>query len=59
MEMELVRTCISCKKDVANDTGNVHFLCPNCNKYEIIRCKHCREIVAKFVCPECNFEGPN
>jgi hypothetical protein len=39
--------------------GVVKFLCPKCSKPEIIRCKHCREIVAKYKCPECGFEGPN
>jgi Zn-ribbon RNA-binding protein len=51
--------CISCKKPITNDVGCVKFNCPNCGKYEIIRCKNCREIVAKYVCPNCKFEGPN
>jgi len=34
-------------------------MCPKCGKYQIIRCKHCREIVAKYKCPECGFVGPN
>ena len=53
------QTCISCKKDVTNQAGSVKFKCPNCGKTEIIRCKHCREIVSKYKCPECGFTGPN
>jgi len=51
--------CISCKKPLTNDIGSVKFLCPNCGKFEIIRCKNCREIVSKYKCPNCGFEGPN
>ncbi|MEA3430668.1 MAG: zinc finger domain-containing protein [Nanoarchaeota archaeon] len=51
--------CSSCKKKIANLTGSVNFKCPKCGKTTIIRCKHCRQIVAKYRCPECGFEGPN
>jgi hypothetical protein len=52
--------CITCKKKIDNDKGGAtRFLCPSCGKYEITRCKHCREIVAKYNCPECQFNGPN
>ncbi|MEM4711081.1 MAG: zinc finger domain-containing protein [Candidatus Woesearchaeota archaeon] len=51
--------CISCKVSLINNKGATRFLCPNCGKYEITRCGKCREIVAKYVCPECGFEGPN
>lgn len=51
--------CISCKKKIANDTSTTRFKCPKCGKYEIIRCGHCRSIVAKYKCPECGFIGPN
>ena len=51
--------CSSCKKRIANDTGTVTFMCPKCGKAEIIRCKHCREVAAKYECPECGFKGPN
>jgi len=57
--MENKKKCISCKKDVTNDAGTAEFLCPNCGKYNLIRCKHCREIAAKYTCPECGFNGPN
>ena len=50
--------CISCKRDVTN-VGGITFKCPNCGKYEITRCTHCRKIAAKYKCFECNFEGPN
>ena len=57
--MEKEDICISCKKKITNDTGSVRFICPKCEKYEIIRCKHCREIVAKYKCSNCGFTGPN
>lgn len=51
--------CTSCKKKITNAAGTVKFKCPKCGKSDIIRCGHCREIVAKYKCPECGFEGPN
>ena len=51
--------CGSCKAIIANIGGSTKFQCPNCGKSTIIRCKHCREIAAKYTCPECQFEGPN
>lgn len=51
--------CISCKKKITNLTGTARFLCPNCAKTEIIRCKHCRDIAAQYKCANCGFEGPN
>lgn len=50
--------CTSCKERVTNKSV-VRFMCPKCGNYEIIRCPHCRSIVAKYKCPECGFEGPN
>lgn len=52
------KVCISCNKEVSN-IGATIFNCPNCGKYEIVRCKHCKEIVAKYICKSCNFTGPN
>lgn len=57
--MEPAPQCISCKVSLTNNTGNVTFPCPGCGKYQITRCRHCREVVAKYACPECGFEGPN
>tara|TARA_Y100000310_G_C20339836_1_gene649258 strand:- start:466 stop:687 length:222 start_codon:yes stop_codon:yes gene_type:complete len=51
--------CSSCKKNVANSSGTAGFKCPSCGKTEIVRCIHCREIAAKYICHNCNFEGPN
>jgi predicted RNA-binding Zn-ribbon protein involved in translation (DUF1610 family) len=51
--------CISCKKRIANNPGFVKFMCPECNKFEIVRCKSCRVAAAKFKCPECGFIGTN
>lgn len=50
--------CISCNTKVDNSLGFVLFRCPNCGKENIIRCSHCRKIVAKYKC-SCGFEGPN
>lgn len=55
----MTKNCISCKTSIINLGGIAKFPCPNCGKYEIIRCSHCRMTVAKYVCPECQFEGPN
>ncbi|MFC1697487.1 zinc finger domain-containing protein [Nanoarchaeota archaeon] len=57
MEKEII--CLSCKVKLANLTGSVKFKCPKCGEFEIIRCKHCRDIVAKYKCAACGFEGPN
>ena len=51
--------CSSCKKDVTNTKGTTRFDCPSCGKTEIVRCIHCREIVTKYTCGSCGFEGPN
>jgi hypothetical protein len=51
--------CASCKKSLANAKGSVKFRCPNCGEAEIVRCGHCREIVAQYECPKCKFVGPN
>jgi len=56
-EKELV--CISCKKRIANRQGSTVFPCPKCGKYEIVRCRNCRERAIKYRCPKCKFEGPN
>ncbi|MEM3153968.1 MAG: zinc finger domain-containing protein [Candidatus Woesearchaeota archaeon] len=53
------KQCISCKKPMLGLTGVAKFKCPKCMKYEIIRCAHCRQIAAKYICPGCKFEGPN
>lgn len=55
----MISTCISCKKNIVNQHASTRFQCPSCSKYEIIRCGHCRSIVAKYICPQCNFVGPN
>lgn len=51
--------CISCKRSVVNREGVTKFDCPSCGNYQIVRCGHCRKIVAKYTCPQCNFVGPN
>ncbi|MBU4500988.1 MAG: DUF1610 domain-containing protein [Nanoarchaeota archaeon] len=52
-------TCNSCKKEITNDLGATQFKCPECGKAEIVRCKNCREIGARYKCSACGFEGPN
>lgn len=51
--------CLSCKSNIANNSGSVKFMCPGCGKEEIIRCLSCRKNVVKYTCPSCGFEGPN
>ena len=58
MEKEKL-VCSSCKKNVANSKGTSIFNCPDCGKFQIIRCIHCRQIAANYTCPSCSFEGPN
>jgi hypothetical protein len=57
--MKMAEICISCKKTIANTKGSARFTCPSCGKTLIIRCRHCREVAAKYECPECGFSGPN
>lgn len=51
--------CISCKQKITNNVGAAQFKCPKCGKYDIVRCANCRKTVAKYICPECGFVGPN
>lgn len=51
--------CNGCNVNVLNIKGNTKFKCPNCGKYEIIRCNDCRKRGTKYKCPKCGFEGPN
>jgi predicted RNA-binding Zn-ribbon protein involved in translation (DUF1610 family) len=51
--------CTSCKDNITNDKGSTSFMCPSCGEVEIVRCGHCREIGAKYVCKKCGFSGPN
>ncbi|MBN2454100.1 DUF1610 domain-containing protein [Candidatus Woesearchaeota archaeon] len=50
--------CLSCKKKITN-LSVTRFMCPECGKYEIVRCKSCRENAVKYTCPKCGFTGPN
>ena len=49
--------CITSKEKLG--VGSTSFLCPNCSKVTIHRCFHCRELAARYKCPDCGFEGPN
>lgn len=51
--------CLSCNTNIANDAGTVKFNCPECGKFEVVRCVECRKNVVKYTCPSCGFEGPN
>ncbi|MBS3145910.1 RNA-binding protein [Candidatus Woesearchaeota archaeon] len=57
--MEKFKQCNSCQTRLTNLSGSTTFKCPSCSKQEIVRCKHCREIGAKYLCSECSFSGPN
>lgn len=48
--------CISCGIGVLGENF-VRFICPNCEKEEIIRCLVCKKNVRTYVC-KCGFEGP-
>ena len=50
--------CTSCKTKIANLPGSIMFKCPGCEKRDIIRCKHCRELSSRYTC-QCGFTGPN
>lgn len=47
------------KQGLTNDVGGVKFKCPNCLKETISRTGNERQIVTKYTCPSCGFEGPN
>ncbi|MEW6063285.1 MAG: zinc finger domain-containing protein [Nanoarchaeota archaeon] len=51
--------CSSCRTRITNIKGSAIFKCPSCGEEEIIRCGHCRVIVAKYKCSKCGFIGPN
>lgn len=53
------KICSSCKTKISSIGGGASFRCPNCNEAEIIRCKHCRQIAARYTCGKCGFSGPN
>ncbi len=59
MLIKMEKKCTSCGKNLTNDPSSTIFNCPGCGKQEINRCSHCRELAAKYKCPECGFEGPN
>jgi len=46
-------------RNLTNDEGGVSFFCPNCLKAKISRTGNDRQIVTKYTCPNCGFEGPN
>ncbi len=51
--------CSSCKKDTTNDSSAVNFPCPKCAGIEITRCTQCRSNAIPYLCPQCEFKGPN
>ncbi|MEM3341497.1 MAG: zinc finger domain-containing protein [Thermoplasmata archaeon] len=52
-----IENCSSCGIRMAG-RGNTSFLCPNCGKTSIGRCRQCRNQSVKYKCPECGFVGP-
>jgi hypothetical protein len=55
MEIE-IHKCISCGENLIG-SNYVKFPCPDCDEI-IYRCKRCRKLANKYVCPTCGFEGP-
>ena len=51
--------CTSCNTAIKGIKGATIFKCPNCGKQDIVRCEHCRRIVAKYKCLNCGNSGPN
>ncbi|MFH1212039.1 MAG: zinc finger domain-containing protein [Candidatus Woesearchaeota archaeon] len=51
--------CDVLKTKLTNDRGSAVFLCPSCSKGTICRSRKARDIVIKYKCSECGFEGPN
>lgn len=49
--------CSACGIDVSAKDNFVKFLCPNCGKNLIVRCKTCKNLSNKYTC-ECGFTGP-
>ncbi|RLI98986.1 MAG: RNA-binding protein [Candidatus Aenigmatarchaeota archaeon] len=49
--------CTSCGRGVTGDKF-IRFLCPKCNKEDIIRCPVCRKNSKIYVCKKCGFTGP-
>ncbi|WP_440059032.1 zinc finger domain-containing protein [Thermogladius sp. 4427co] len=50
--------CSSCHRIMEPGEHGVEFLCPNCGKAYIRRCKKCRQLGVPYVCPNCGFRGP-
>lgn len=50
--------CASCNLHISAVKNFVTFPCPSCSKELIIRCDVCKAGDVKYVCPQCNFEGP-
>ena len=46
-------------KSLTNNVGGVTFKCPQCLKEVISRTGNDRQIVTKYTCQSCGFEGPN
>jgi predicted RNA-binding Zn-ribbon protein involved in translation (DUF1610 family) len=57
--MKQVLQCSSTKRELTNDQGSVVFKCPNCLKSDIVRSHQSRVLATKYVCPSCQFQGPN
>ncbi|RLI85407.1 MAG: RNA-binding protein [Candidatus Altiarchaeales archaeon] len=51
-----MKKCSSCGTEITE--GYVEFKCPACGKTEIVRCRSCRILGAKYICEACGFVGP-
>ena len=49
--------CTSCGTNILAKGNFVKFLCPDCGKNEIVRCKNCKDLSNKYTCT-CGFVGP-
>jgi len=50
--------CSSCHRLMEPGEHGVEFMCPNCGKAVIRRCKRCRQLGIPYECPNCGFRGP-
>jgi len=50
--------CSSCHRLMEPGEHGVEFMCPNCGRAVIRRCKRCRQLGIPYECPNCGFRGP-
>ncbi|MET1159671.1 MAG: zinc finger domain-containing protein [Thermoprotei archaeon] len=50
--------CSSCHRLMTPHEPGTLFMCPNCGKVVIKRCRKCRRLGVPYTCPNCGFKGP-